>query len=299
MRLVPGLSGGVGEGVGAAAGSRAPDAPRGPSAHAHLLFVLGEYALDEGTGAWTQTIVDALGLVGFEEKAARKALSRSAADGVVVSRRVGRRARWQLTPSGRETLLAAQERLFAPGPERDWDGEWLLLLTSVPESDRRLRHRLRTSLGWAGFGSYGPGLWISPHPSRADEAREVVRSLGDQVEGTLLHARLDDSAERHRLVAQAWDIAELDARYRAFIERFAAGRPHSPGEALTELLHLNYQWRRLLLADPGLPPTLLPPDWSGERARRLLLDRRANWREIGRTWWEQREAASGVAQPQE
>jgi phenylacetic acid degradation operon negative regulatory protein len=283
MRLVPGLSGVV-----------TPDAPRGPSAHAYLLFVLGEYVTGEGAGAWTQTVVDALGLVGFEEKAARKALARSADDSVLVSERVGRRARWRLTPGGRDVLLAAHARLFAPGPERDWDGEWLLLVTNAPESDRRLRHRLRTSLGWAGFGSLGPGLWISPHPSRAEEARQVLRSLGDQVEGTLLHARLDDSGERHRLVAQAWDIPELDARYRAFVERFAGSRPGSPGDALAELLHLNYQWRRLLLADPGLPPGLLPPNWSGERARGLLLDRRADWRVLGRSWWEQREAGPGT-----
>ncbi|WP_200307959.1 hypothetical protein [Streptomyces adelaidensis] len=119
MRLVPGPSDGTDRGVRPESGSRLPDAPRGPSAHAYLLFVLGEYALDEGSGAWTQTIVDALGLVGFEEKAARKALARSAADGMLVSERVGRRARWQLTASGREDLLAAQERLFAPGPEGD------------------------------------------------------------------------------------------------------------------------------------------------------------------------------------
>nr|WP_200307958.1 PaaX family transcriptional regulator C-terminal domain-containing protein [Streptomyces adelaidensis] len=123
----------------------------------------------------------------------------------------------------------------------------------------------------------------------------MLCSLGDQVQGTLLHARLDDSAERHRLVSRSWDISELDSGYRAFIERFTQSRPRSPGAALTELLHLTYQWRRLLLADPGLPPMLLPADWSGERARGLLLNRRANWRELGDTWWEWREAAPGAA----
>ncbi len=273
----------------------ASDAPRGPSAHAYLLFVLGEYALDEGAGAWTQTLVDALGLVGFEDKAVRKALSRCALDGVLVSERVGRRARWQLTPRGREDLLAAEARLFASGPEHDWDGEWLLLLTSVAEGDRRLRRRLHTALGWAGFGSLGPDLWISPHASHADEAPRVLGSLGDQVTGTLLHARLDDPRERHRLAAQAWDVQELNDRYQSFVKRFVDSRPQTPGDALAELLHLNYQWRRLLLADPGLPPTLLPPDWSGERARLLLLDLRANWQRISGTWWEQREAEQAAA----
>jgi phenylacetic acid degradation operon negative regulatory protein len=273
----------------AAADQARPGPLRGPSARAYLLFVLGEYAPGEGDGVWTQTVVDALGLVGFEERAARQALTRSAAAGWLAPERAGRRVRWRTTPTGHELLVAARDRLFAAGPDRDWDGDWLVVLTSVPENLRRLRHRLRTSLSWAGFGSLGPGVWISPHPSHTDEARQVLHALGDQVRGTLLHARLDDPTERHRLVAQAWDVSELDAQYEAFIDRFATVRPATPADALAQLLHLGYHWRRLLLDDPGLPPTLLPANWSGERARQLLLRRHPAWRELTQPWWDAHE----------
>lgn len=263
---------------------------RGPSARAYLLMVLGLYVLDQGDAAWTKTILDALGMIGFEEKAIRQALTRSATEGWLTQLREGRRVRWQLTPRGRAFLHAGETRLFAPGPEHDWDGDWLVLLTTVPEKQRRLRHALRTSLGWTGFGSLGPGVWISPHPSRAKEARQVLDSLGDQVQGTLLHARLDDPADRQRLAAQAWNVSELDARYRTFIDRFAGPRPDTAGDALAEQVHMFYAWRRLLLVDPGLPPTLLPPDWSGEQARRLFLDRHAAWNESAHTWWRTSEA---------
>ena len=118
----------------------------------------------------------------------------------------------------------------------------------------------------------------------------MLASLGEQVQATLLHARLDDAAERQALVTQAWDVAELDRQYRAFLDRFSGVRPDSPGRALAELAHLLYQWRRLLLADPGLPPQLLPPQWSGERARRLLLDRHPRWQRKARAWWQAHEA---------
>lgn len=274
---------------------RGAGAARGPSARAYLLILLGDYALDHENAAWTHTVVDALGLVGFEEKAARQALTRSAAAGQLEPRRVGRRTRWHLTRAGRDALTAAKNRLFAPGPEHDWNGDWLILLATVPENHRNLRHRLRTSLGWAGFGSLGPGVWLSPHPSHAAEARQVLASLGEPVQGTLLHARLDNPGERQRLVTQAWDVADLDRQYAAFLERFAPIRPTSPEHALAELAHMLYQWRRLLLADPGLPPSLLPPQWSGEQVRRLLLDRHPRWQRMARTWWSVREAmASGA-----
>jgi phenylacetic acid degradation operon negative regulatory protein len=269
---------------------RRPGPARGPSARAYLLILLGDYALDQGDAAWTHTVVEALGLVGFEEKAARQALTRSANAGLLTPRRVGRRTRWHLTPAGHDALTAAKNRLFAIGPERDWNGDWLIVLATVPENHRNLRHRLRTALSWAGFGSVGPGVWLSPHPSHAAEARLVLASLGEHVQATLLHARLDNREERQRLVNQAWDVAELDRQYEAFLDRFSGVRPRTPEQALVELAHLLYQWRRLLLADPGLPTNLLPPEWSGEQARRLLLDRHRRWRQMARTWWQTHEA---------
>lgn len=38
----------------------------------------------------------------------------------------------------------------------EWDGHWLLLLVSVPEAQRDLRHRIRSQLNWAGFGPRQP-----------------------------------------------------------------------------------------------------------------------------------------------
>ena len=271
-------------------GDRPLTPARGPSARAYLLFVLGEYILEEDSpGAWTQTLLDALGLVGFEERTARQAVTRSASAGWLESRRSGRRARWVLTPVGREYIGAAKQRTFAPGPDRDWTGDWLVVLTSLPENNRMLRHRLRTALGWAGFGSPGPDVWISPHPSHAKEAREVLRSLGAEVQATMLHAQLDNPEERHRLVSQAWDVGDLDARYRAFMAELAAVRPGSTADAFAARLHMLYQWRRLLLADPGLPPMLLPQDWSGEQARRLMVDRYVAWQRLANEWWNARE----------
>jgi phenylacetic acid degradation operon negative regulatory protein len=95
-------------------------------ARAYLLIALGEYMLDcEESCAWTQTIIDALALPGFEERATRQAIARTAAARWLVSGRSGQRVRWQLTPAGREYLTAARQRLFVPGPERDWDGSSL------------------------------------------------------------------------------------------------------------------------------------------------------------------------------
>src|SRR5215470_16720461 len=135
------------------------------SARSLLMTVLGEYVLPQRHPVWTWVLVDTL--------------ARAAAEGWLVSERVGRRARWGLTPPGRRLLTEGAQRIYEFGRgERPWDGRWLVLLVSVPEVKRDLRHRLRTRLSWAGFGSPEAGVWVSPDLGREGEALGVLKELG-------------------------------------------------------------------------------------------------------------------------
>ena len=61
------------------------------SARSVLFTVLGELVLRTGGEAWTSAFIDVFGRLGVEEKAARQALMRTAADSWLSSERVGRR----------------------------------------------------------------------------------------------------------------------------------------------------------------------------------------------------------------
>ena len=69
------------------------------SARSVLFTVLGELVLPTGGEAWTSAFIDVFGRLGVEEKAARQALMRTAADNWLSSERVGRRTVWRLTPA--------------------------------------------------------------------------------------------------------------------------------------------------------------------------------------------------------
>ncbi|MFD0661672.1 hypothetical protein [Thermocatellispora tengchongensis] len=137
------------------------------SARSLLLTVLGEFVLPREGEAWTGSLIEALGALGVEEKSARQALSRTAAEGLLESVRHGRKVRWNLTETGDRLLREGTERIygFMRGPHT-WDGRWLVLTAGVPESQRRLRHRLRTKLTWLGLGSPHPRSGSSPTPRR-------------------------------------------------------------------------------------------------------------------------------------
>ena len=138
--------------------------PRKNGTRALLFTLLGEFVLPCGGSAWTSAFLDVFARLGVEEKAARQALARTAADGWIAPSRHGRRTRWLLTDAGRRLLTEGTERIYAfAGAQRDWDGSWLLVLARVPAtSSRRTRHLLHTRLGWAGLGSPAPGICCAP-----------------------------------------------------------------------------------------------------------------------------------------
>ena len=251
---------------------------RHTSARSLLMTVLGEFVLPRGRPVWTWVLVDTLAGFGVAEKSARQALARAAAEGLLVSERVGRRTRWELTPAAHRLLSEGARRIYEFGRgEPPWDGRWLLLLVSVPEAKRDLRHRLRTRLSWAGFGSPEAGVWISPHPGREDEALDVVKELGLADSAMSFTAAFGRIGGQDAMVRRAWDLTGLEERYEAFLADFGELAPAGPAEALHAQTRLVHEWRRFPFLDPQLPRALLPPGWSGSKAAELFHRKHAEW----------------------
>ncbi|GAA3816752.1 PaaX family transcriptional regulator [Amycolatopsis thermoflava] len=257
------------------------------SARSVLMTVLGEFVLPRDRPVWTSTLVDVLGMFGVEEKSARQALARTAAEGWLVSQRQGRRVRWSLTAPGRRLLTEGAERIYGFGrADTPWDGTWLMLLVSVPETKRDLRHSLRTRLTWAGFGSPTPGVWICPDPSRQDEANSIVRELGLDAEAMSFVASYGRIGDEDAMVARAWDLTALEERYEDFIDEFAALAPESGEAVLHAQTRLVHEWRRFPFLDPRLPGRLLPDGWSGAKAAELFHRRHVEWRPVAQRHWD-------------
>lgn len=256
------------------------------SARSLLLTVLGEFVLPRREPVWTGALVAALAEVGVEEKAARQALARTAAEDLLSAERSGRRARWALTTPGSRLLEQGSARIYGFGrTPRAWDGRWLVLSVSVPESQRRLRHRLRTRLTWAGLGSPTPGIWLTPDPAKEAEVAAVVRDL--DVEAFSFVGSFGAVGEVGAVVEQAWALDDVERRYRDFLADVAAQSGGSDAEAFRAQVLLVQQWRRFPFLDPGLPAALLPGTWPGAAAAQLFHDRHAQWHDGAQRWWEQ------------
>jgi phenylacetic acid degradation operon negative regulatory protein len=184
-------------------------------------------------------------------------------------------------------LESGRERIYRPTTETTWDGEWTVVVFSVPETRRRLRDALRVRLAWLGCGPLTSGVWISPHDVRAEVLESAAElKLGKNLEmfrgEHLAHSRPE------QLVAQCWDLAGLDRRYAAFIARWSQEFEHcnqcgmtgaragihkpctAPADCFRRRFLLVHEYRAFPLEDPYLPRPLLPSGWNGEKAARLF-----------------------------
>ena len=267
-------------------------AEESPSARSLLLTVMGEFVLPDGGEVWTGTILAALAALGVEEAAGRQALARSSAGGLLEPHRSGRRTRWSLSARARRVLSEGAARIYGFGADgRQWDGRWLLVLTTVPEHNRHLRSRLRSRMTWIGLGQLAPGAWVSPWADREDDARAILAEL-DLLAGSVSWVGrpgvLGGVEER---VGEIWDLPALASDYDLFRATAAGEHPVSEGETFGALVRLVHDWRHFPAADPGLPEPLLPDGWPAPAAATLFGRRRAEWSPAAWSYWRSLTAA--------
>ncbi len=247
-----------------------------PAARSVLLTLLGEFVLPTPKGVWQETLINALCTLDFKTQAARQALARSVTAGWLRTERHGRRSRVELTEETATMLSTGAERIYGFGEPWGWEGRWLLVVLRVPEERREIRHEVRTRLAWAGFGSLGGGLWITPHVEREDELQDMA---GDDSVAELLsfRAELGTIGDPHRVIADAWDLAAVDEAYRAFVSQFGRLRPRTPEAMFRAQTLLVHEWRKFPFLDPDLPPEVLPSRWPRSRAHDVFQERHALW----------------------
>lgn len=253
-----------------------------------LVFTLfGDYLLERDRPVWTGGLITLLGLLGLSPMAVRTVLSRMTRSGWLTAERRGTRSWYGLTPKGRRLLEQGRQRIYHPTPQADWDGQWSLIVFSIPEARRRLRDALRVRLSWLGCGSLTSGVWISPHDVHS-ELMDIAAELGIRKNLEVFRGAHIAHASPERLVAQCWDLAGLDRRYAAFVSRWQgqfercsqcgmtgarAGVRMSctaPADCFRRRFLVVHEYRAFLLDDPFLPRALLPAGWHGETAARLF-----------------------------
>ena len=233
-----------------------------------IVSVYGLYGRSATGWLSVAALVRLLADLGVDEPAVRSSISRLKRRGLLAAERVGGAAGYALTPSAREVLAEGDARIFGRRRATAADG-WVLVVFSVPESERERRHTLRTLLGRLGFGTAAPGVWVAPG-HLAEEVAEALRRVGLDGYVEMFRGEHLSKGDPAAAVREWWDLDALHERYAEFLARHEPVRDRDLATAYVDHVRLVTDWRRLPYADPGLPLALLPAEWAGERAAELF-----------------------------
>ncbi|MEV7386832.1 PaaX family transcriptional regulator C-terminal domain-containing protein [Streptomyces sp. NPDC091215] len=239
-----------------------------------IITLFGLYARGEHNWLSVASLIRLMADLGVEGQAVRSAVSRLKRRGVLRGERHGGAAGYAVADATLEVLEEGDIRIFERNRAAADDG-WLVVVFSVPESERDKRHALRTALTRLGFGTAAPGVWVAPG-ILADETRRTLQRLELTPYVDIFTGDHFAFGDLRAKVSEWWDLDELTALYADFLERYqpvserAAAGGVAPQEAFAVYLPMLTEWRRLPYRDPGLPLTLLPAGWKGDTAGALF-----------------------------
>lgn len=232
-----------------------------PGSTASLLrTVVGLYLRPRGGWMPASALVSLAADLGIPSAQARTGITRLKQKGLLLAERAEVNG-YRLNPAALPMLERGDRRIFEMRRMTDAD-PWCLVSFSIPESARSVRHQLRRRLQWIGAGVVSSALWICPGHLQG-EVEQILDELGARGWATLFQATAPVTAGTLREAALAWwDLDALSAEHEAF-QSSLADLPDEPFAAYVRLIDA---WRVLPYVDPGLPPSMLPDDWPGDRS---------------------------------
>ncbi len=240
-----------------------------------IITVYGDAIAPRGGTVWIGSLIRVLADFGINGRLVRTSMSRLVKDGWLQTEHVGQRSYYQLTEVGAKRFHEATLRIYG-APRQSWSGEWCLVLTAALRSGQR--DALRKELSWLGFGPISPDVMARPAPDFEDLETMLAR-VGVADEVVVLRAHATEPLRNEVLVEfvrNSWNLADIEARYEVFSERFRPvlcalrrARVVEPRIAFHIRTLLLQEYRKLLLRDPILPAELLPKRWHGLQAYQL------------------------------
>lgn len=136
---------------------------------------------------------------------------------------------------------------------RAWDGDWEMVVITATGRGPAERAELRARLTALRLAELREGVWLRP--------ANLTRPLPPDLDPVAQHYTARPATPARELAETLWPVDEWAATARALLAHVAGA--DGPADRFTGFAAVV----RHLLADPVLPPGLLPADWPGARLR--------------------------------
>lgn len=157
--------------------------------------------------------------------------------------------------------------------KRKWDKKWRFVIFDIQEVNKNAREGLRKKLKELGFGMIQKSVFISPH--------DVIKDLLEFIE----HLRLGESVyvfetstlavdDLMELANKVWKLDGLNEKYKYIVDK-AQEIKNSHLTTIRDRVNslnksLKSEYLGILLQDPFLPKEMLPSNWFGYEAKKLI-----------------------------
>ncbi len=239
-----------------------------------ITSIYGLYARAEHDWLSVAALVRLMEDLGIDATAVRSSVSRLKKRDVLRSMKREGRAGYALSPATLAMLREGDVRIFSRPRATPEDG-WLVVVFSVPESEREKRHALRAQLVRLGLGTAAPGVWVAPG-TMYDETVGVLDRMELTSYTEFFRSDYLGPGEVASKIREWWNLDELEGLYSEFYDTYAPVRSRwadaapAPDEAFRLYVPILTAWRRLPYLDPGLPLEYLPQNWKGVTAGQLF-----------------------------
>jgi len=240
-----------------------------PRAGPLIITVFGDTIAPRGGTIWLGDLIKLMAPLGLSERLVRTGVYRLSREGWLKAHQNGRRSSYSITSTGIDTFADADRRIYA-ATARTWDGKWVSVQT-MPHADTKARKKLRNILTWHGFGQLSPTMMIKPG-SNTKIAKQTLQSLDLTSAAIIFTSDLAQQSSQQTIVTNGWNLEDISKSYSHLLNCFGDAERHikNPESAFVIRSLIIHQYRRILLKDPQLPSQLLPSNWNGEKARRLV-----------------------------
>lgn len=173
--------------------------------------------------------------------------------------------------------------------KKSWDGKWRMIMFDIQELEKRKREDLRRKLKELGFGMLQESVFITPHDIVKDFS-EYVDNIGLHDSVYILEASHILAGEQRELARKVWRLDQLNEEYLEIINKvkevenrhltILSGRTKQLNERSemkgngagkdSRIMRIKETYLSILLRDPFLPKELLPKDWFGYEAKKLV-----------------------------
>lgn len=185
----------------------------------------------------------------------------------------------RLTSAGNKKIV--RDFPFLAFQNKRWDRKWRVVIFDIEETSKQVRERFRRKLKELGFGMLQESVFISPY----DIARDFTEFIDAQhlnESAYLLEVSSIAVGDIKALVNRVWHLDKINDMYKKIIEKIKDRHLTIDSGRLNKLnkdeikkvqdvtIEIKKGYLEVALKDPFLPQELLPSDWLGNEAKKLI-----------------------------